>query len=55
MVILVIYFAMLLAILDTMRLHKIFSCQGSGGSQWNINLYFFYFMAIMVCLGRFLQ
>ena len=51
MLIFVIYVAMLIAIIDTMRLHRVF-CKGGPSS---VNLYKFYFLAIMVPIGRFVQ
>jgi len=51
LIILAIYLFMFVSIVDTMRLHKIFS----GGNNFSLNLYLFYLLAIMVCLGRFLQ
>lgn len=42
---------MLLAIIDTMRLHRVFCKNGPASSS----LYKFYFLAIMVATGRLIQ
>ena len=43
------YFLLLMAIIDTMRLHKI--CR-ERPQKVKLNLYKFYFLAILMCLGR---
>ena len=51
--ILFLYFLMFIAILDTMRLHDIFSIKGFRNKS--LNLYLFYIMSIFVILGRFMS
>ena len=47
-IVLCVYGLTVLIILDTMRLHEIFKLKLKS-----INLYLFYFLAIVVCLGRY--
>ena len=39
----------MIAILDTMRIHGVFK---EKHIQANLNLYLFYFMLFMICIGR---
>ena len=50
--ILIIYGLMLLAILDTMRIHGVFK---EKNIQKSINLYLVYLMLFMVCIGRYIS
>ena len=45
---LVIYGLTFLIVLDTMRVHEIFKLKLKS-----LNLYLFYFLAIVVCIGRY--
>ena len=53
MLIFCVYVFMLCAIIDTIRLHKIFTQKGA--SNKSMNLYLFYLLGIFVCFGRLLQ
>ena len=44
----IIYGVTAIAIIDTMRLHEMFKSKVK-----NINLYCFYLLAIIVCIGRY--